>query len=198
MYSEGNLTAFILCGGKSKRMEKEKGIISFEGMPFVLCIINALKPITNNIKLITGNNIYRQFGYPLKADIYPDKGPVGGIFTALSYSETDINLILSCDIPLITTEILKILLFQHEQTQSKITIAEGEKRAHPLIGIYSKEVIPTFKACIQDNELKLFNAIKKCTFNTIKIEEAAALKNVNTVQELNELTKISNNETKNE
>ncbi|HEX8014674.1 MAG TPA: NTP transferase domain-containing protein, partial [Flavobacterium sp.] len=40
------LTAFILCGGKSSRMKSEKGLVLFQGKPFIEHIIQAVLPIT--------------------------------------------------------------------------------------------------------------------------------------------------------
>lgn len=182
------LTVFILCGGKSSRMQSEKGLVLFQGKPFIEHIIKAILPITKNIKLITATKEYDYLPYEKISDIVSDKGPLGGIFTALIHSETQFNLILSCDIPLISTGLLSELISKHNE-EAEITIFASESRMHPLIGIYSKKVLPVIKSAIDNNDLKMMNLIANVPHQIIKIEESENfhLTNVNSTDELNDL-----------
>ena len=105
-----DLAVFILCGGKSSQMQSEKGLVLFKDKPFIEHIIKAILPITTNIQLVTNGNDYDYLEYKKISDIEIDKGPLGGIYTALYYSDTEFNMILSCDIPLISTELLQELI----------------------------------------------------------------------------------------
>ena len=96
----------ILCGGKSSRMQSEKGLVLFNEKPFIEHIIEAALPISNEIQLVTNTSHYDYLPYKKIKDIELDKGPIGGIYSALVYSNSDNNLILSCDVPLISTELL--------------------------------------------------------------------------------------------
>jgi molybdopterin-guanine dinucleotide biosynthesis protein A len=181
-------SVFILCGGKSSRMQSEKGLVLFQNKPFIEHIIKAVLPITQNIKLITNNKEYDYLKYQKIPDIVTDKGPLGGIYTALTNSETDFNLILSCDIPLISTELLSELISKHNE-EAEITVFASESRMHPLIGIYSKKVLPVIKSAIDNDDLKMMNLIAKIPHQIIKIEESENfhLTNINSVDELNDL-----------
>jgi molybdopterin-guanine dinucleotide biosynthesis protein A len=182
------LTVFILCGGKSSRMQSEKGLVLFQGKPFIEHIIQAILPLTENIKLVTNSKEYDYLTYQKIADIITDKGPLGGIFTALTHTETEFNLILSCDIPLISTELLAELISKHTQ-EAQITVFASESKMHPLIGIYSKKVLPVIKSAIDNDDLKMMNLIANVPHQIIKIEESENfhLTNINSVDELNDL-----------
>jgi molybdopterin-guanine dinucleotide biosynthesis protein A len=182
------LTAFILCGGKSSRMKSEKGLVLFQEKPFIEHIIKAILPITKNIQLVTNTKEYDYLPYHKSADIVKDKGPLGGIYTALTNSETEFNLILSCDIPLISSELLAELIAKHNQ-EAQITVFATESRIHPLIGIYSKKLLPIIKEAIDKNELKMMDFISKVPHQIIKIEESEnfPLTNINSADELNDL-----------
>lgn len=182
------LTVFILCGGKSSRMESEKGLVLFQEKPFIEHIIQAILPITDQIKLITASKEYDYLPYEKIEDIIADRGPLGGIYTALSYSETEFNLILSCDIPLISSELLKELISKHTK-EAGITVFASESRIHPLIGIYSKEILPVIKEAIEANELKMMDLLAKIPHQVITIEESenSPLTNINSADELNDL-----------
>jgi len=182
------LAVFILCGGKSSRMESEKGLVLFQEKPFIEHIIQAILPVTDQIKLVTPSKEYDYLPYEKIADIIADRGPLGGIYTALTHSETEFNLILSCDIPLISSELLKELIAKHTK-EAGITIFATESRIHPLIGIYSKEILPIVKEAIEANELKMMDLLAKTPHQIIKIEESEnfPLTNINSTDELNDL-----------
>ncbi|WP_431242355.1 molybdenum cofactor guanylyltransferase [Flavobacterium sp. P21] len=182
------LTVFILCGGKSSRMQSEKGLVLFQDKPFIEHIIQAILPITDNIKLITASKEYDYLEYEKIPDLIVDKGPLGGIYTALSHSETEFNLILSCDIPLISTELLQELISKHN-IEAEITVFASESRLHPLIGIYSKKILPVIKGAIDNDDLKMMNLFANIPHQIINIKESEnfPLTNINSVDELNDL-----------
>lgn len=182
------LTVFILCGGKSSRMQSEKGLVLFQGKPFIEHIIQAILPISNQIKLITATKEYDYLPYQKIPDIILDKGPLGGIYTALTNSETEFNLILSCDIPLISTELLAELISKHNN-EAEVTVFASESRLHPLIGIYSKKVLPVIKSAIDNDELKMMDLLAKIPHQILNIDESENfhLTNINSVDELNDL-----------
>lgn len=182
------LTVFILCGGKSSRMQSEKGLVLFQNKPFIEHIIKAILPITDKIKLVTANKEYDYLPYDKIPDRITDKGPLGGIYTALTDSETEFNLILSCDIPLISTELLSELISKHNE-EAEVTVFASESRMHPLIGIYSKKLLSVIKSAIDNDDLKMMNLIAKIPHQIITIEESENfhLTNINSVDELNDL-----------
>jgi molybdopterin-guanine dinucleotide biosynthesis protein A len=149
------VNTYILCGGKSSRMNTEKGLVYFRGNSFMSCILNAVKPISENICLVTSNLDYEKFGYELIKDVYPGKGPLGGIYTALKHSSEDKNLILSCDIPLINTEIIEKLLEKTAQKYAEITYLADTENEFPLIGIYEKHLTRALKFSLQHKELRV-------------------------------------------
>ena len=178
----------ILCGGKSSRMQSEKGLVLYQNRPFIEHIIDAVLPISNNIQLITNTNDYDYLDYKKVKDIVIEKGPIGGIFTALTHSETELNLILSCDIPLISTEILLELLQKHNN-KIAISVFSDANKIHPLIGIYSKSSLPILKKAIDDNNLKMMHLLSKVSHQKLYVEEGKSdfLKNINSVAQLKEL-----------
>ena len=145
-------------------------------------------PISANIKLVTHTNDYDYLAYKKLNDIELDKGPMGGIYSALANSDSEINMILSCDIPLISTEILLELIQKHN-SNFDVTVFEDEERVHPLIGIYSRKLLPILKKAIDENELKMMLFLTNVNTQRIPIEndKKQFFKNINTLEELNEL-----------
>lgn len=184
----------ILCGGKSSRMLSEKGLVLYKKKPLIEHVIAAVLPISSNIQLITNSHDYDYLNCKIINDIQLDKGPIGGIYSALANSDSEINLILSCDIPLISTEILLELIEKHN-TNFEISIFKDANQMHPLIGIYSKNILPILKRAIEEKELKMMNLFPKVKHQLIEIkdENKHNFKNINTVTELNELNELNAN-----
>lgn len=182
------VTVSILCGGKSSRMQSEKGLVLFQGMPFIEHIIEAVKPISDKIQLVTNTSDYDYLPCKKIKDIELDKGPVGGIYSALVYSQSETNLILSCDIPLISTELLAELINKHT-TDFEVSVFSDTNKIHPLIGIYSKKIIKILKKAIDENDLKMMRLLEKVNHQIIEVvgERSKQFKNVNSLAELNEL-----------
>lgn len=191
MKAKHNISAFILCGGKSSRMGTEKGLVNYNNKPFIQLVIDAIVPITTNIFLVTDNQEYTDFNYPLVADIYKNKGPVGGIFSALDRSETENNLILSCDIPKISTNVIKNYLINNISDQKDVIFLSDDKNIYPLIGIYNKSVKPKFSEAISSNRIKLLSLLNELNCQVIKVNprDFESLKNINTQDELKILEK---------
>lgn len=183
----------ILCGGKSSRMQSEKGLVLYKNKPFIAHIIDAVLPITSKIQLITNSCDYDYLKYDTINDEIMDKGPIGGIYTALVHSDTELNLVLSCDIPLISTEIIQELIEKHKSSFD-VSIFEETNRVHPLIGIYSKKVLPIIKKSIDKNELKMMRFISNVKHQLIWIEDKYKyqFQNINSFLELEELNKKYN------
>jgi molybdenum cofactor guanylyltransferase len=184
-----NITVSILCGGKSSRMESEKGLVLWRNKAFIEHIIEAVLPITNNIQLITNTQEYNHLSYPKVNDIIAEKGPLGGIYSALESTKTELNLILSCDIPLISTEILLELIQKHN-LKTDISILADELKIHPLIGVYNRSILTIIKQSIEENDLKMMHLLEKVNHQIIKVgsDKTDQLKNINTISELKELS----------
>lgn len=180
------LSAYILCGGKSSRMQEEKGLVKYQGKAFVQWILEALTPFVANPVLVTKNPAYQAFHFEQISDLIEDKGPLGGIYTALTHSETELVLILSCDIPKITTEVLKFLSEKAEETPDRITFLSDEVNDYPLIGIYPKKIKLTIEKSIANGELKLRQFVESLPHRRVVLnpEKNQLLCNINTKAEL--------------
>lgn len=186
-----NTTGIILAGGKSSRMGEDKGLISFRGKLMIEHVINVLEQFSIPIIIIANNDDYNQFGYPVYSDIISDRGPAGGIFTGLTHTKTETNIIVSCDSPLITSQLIENLLEAHDGHQ--ITMPRFKDKTHPLIGIYERNSLETFKSNIEKEELKL--RVINSTLNTFELEfneesiinNKDCFSNINTKDELKQL-----------
>ena len=166
------MTGIILAGGKSSRMGQDKGLLPYKGMPLILYVINAISPVVNDVLIVTSNKDYEQFGYPLIADVYSEKGPLAGIYSGLRSSESELNLVLGCDMPNVTTELLRYLVSQVKDEAVLLPSFKG--KTEQLAGFYSKKCLPIFKQEIEKDNLKIRDAIALVSHRFVEIDEQLA------------------------
>jgi len=181
-------TGIILAGGKSSRMGQDKGLILMNGKPMIEHIINALIEVVSDIIIISNNKSYSQFGYPVFPDIIKERGPVGGIYTGLYHTKTELNFCISCDVPLISSEFITWML--ERKGDSMITLPKYKNKVHQMIGVYNKGVLATFKDSTEREYLKLSQVNNDLACKIIDIEKEYAnfdkliFSNINTKNEL--------------
>jgi len=185
MINKKDITGIILAGGKSSRMGTDKGFLKLNSKPFIQYSIEALQPLVSEIIIVSNNIEYDSLGLKRVNDIINNAGPVAGIYSGLEASKTEFNLVLSCDIPLISTEVLKKLIDAIDETSEIIQI-ENNKKTMPLIALYKKHVKDAFKALLQQDERRLRIAIKSCKSKNIILEKEHQFStmNINTKEEL--------------
>ncbi len=163
------IAVYILAGGKSSRMGTDKGLLLLNNKPMIQGIIDTAVTVTDSITIISNNEAYKSFGYPVVPDFIKDKGPVGGIYTALSHTKIQTNLILSCDTPFVSLKLMQRLIDRSSSVDVCIPSFKG--RLHPLIGVYKKEVASVFKNCLDNDILKLMVVNQKLNSLIIEVEK---------------------------
>ena len=181
-------TGIILAGGKSSRMGVDKGLVLLNGKPMIQYVIEALKEVVSNIIIISNNASYNKFGVPVYSDIIKNKGPVGGIYTGLYHSTTELNFCISCDVPMISSDFIFWLL--NKSGNASVTLPMCKDKVHQMIGVYSKQVLSYFKESAEKEHLKLSQVNKDMACEIIDIEKEYAnfdeliFSNINTKNEL--------------
>ena len=169
--------AYILAGGKSSRMGEDKGLKLLHHKPMIVYVIEALIPRFPRIKISAGNPEYNRFGYEVIADIVPEKGPIGGIYTVLKNSSFDDVFIISCDMPYISGSSFDYLL---QQKNKSATVAVCNGQIQPLFGVYGKNLIPVLEAKIEQNQLGMTAFLREINATLVDINNEAGFLNINT------------------
>ena len=176
-------------------MGEDKGLVMLNGKPMVQYIIEVLKEVVSDIIIISNNESYTKFGIPVYADIIKDKGPVGGIYTGLYHSKTELNFCISCDVPMISSDFIFWLL--NKSGNASITLPMCKDKVHQMIGVYSKQVLSNFKESTEKGHLKLSQVNSDMACEIIDIEKEYAnfdellFSNINTKNELRSITNES-------
>lgn len=171
-----DLSGIILCGGNSSRMQTNKALLKLGDKTVIEIIAAKLKSIFNEV-LISANDSkeYDFLKLPVVNDVFISKGPLAGIHSALKYSSTEKNFIISCDMPLISVEFIKYLINLNSEKSILLTKTNG--RIQQLCGIYSKSVIDEieniFKLSEKNKSIKgsVYELIERASIEFIDVDD---------------------------
>ncbi len=151
-----NLTAIILAGGKSKRMGENKALVPFHGKSLIQYSIDLALKFTGDILLSANNRDLDQLGFPVIPDAVDIKAPLAGIHSGLLASATDWNLVLTCDMPNVSKEVISLLMSSLDENL-RMVVPCHNGFIEPLCGFYHKRILPVMDINIKTGKLSLLD-----------------------------------------
>ena len=115
-------------------------------------------------------------------DIYPERGPIGGLHAVLSICKSEAIFCVSCDTPMLQMSLVKdICNCMGEEVDAVIAVTE-DGRKHPLCGIYRKSVLPVLEEQILMGNNRMMAVLNRVRVEYVKIDyrNSQQLKNINT------------------
>src|ERR1700688_130308 len=116
-HSNSNARGYVLAGGASSRFGRDKALVRFGAIPLLQEIVQLAQTCTSEVAVVAGAQKYVDLGgeFEIIEDRWPGEGPLGGIITALQHTaatnrSAEWNLMLSCDMPFLTAELLVFLV----------------------------------------------------------------------------------------
>jgi molybdopterin-guanine dinucleotide biosynthesis protein A len=93
--------AVILAGGKSSRMGENKAFLMLDKQTFIERILSQLTHFSEVLISAAPGiaELYAPFGVPVIEDLYAERGPIGGLYTALQACRSPYLLAIGCDKP---------------------------------------------------------------------------------------------------
>ena len=191
-------TIVIQAGGKSSRMGRDKGLVSFGKGTLLEFILAQVEDISKE-KFIISNNLeaYSGFGLPVYPDVIPEIGALGGVYSALYHAKTDNILLLAVDMPFVNQDLIRYLLRLAEDADVVIPRMAGTGYLEPFRAIYSRRCLEPIKQMIDAGERKVISFFDLVKVRNVEQEEIAqydpegkTFMNVNTPQELENALKL--------
>jgi molybdopterin-guanine dinucleotide biosynthesis protein A len=159
MSTSNPVGVIILAGGKSSRMGTDKSLLRLpNGNTFIESILKTATSHTQSIVVVSNSEDHHRLGIPVFKDLANDKGPMMGIYTGLINSKKDQNIILTCDMPNVSDELIQYLIDKSTFNETA-SIIKHKNNLEPLCGVYSKECIPVLKKILSENRLSLQKAL---------------------------------------
>ncbi|MGL5312843.1 MAG: molybdenum cofactor guanylyltransferase [Peptostreptococcaceae bacterium] len=180
-------TLAILAGGKGSRMNyKNKALLSYQNKTFIENLLEVGKNFEEIIIVANNKEAYKQYNVRIIPDIYKDKGPLGGIHSALLHSKFDKVFCIACDMPLLSEECLNII--GEFDFSEDILVPKSNGRMQPLCAVYSKNIIDSVEKNIIENNNKLQHLIINNNYKIIDMDFSDEnFININTPEEYRNL-----------
>ncbi len=151
---------FVLAGGRSSRMGKEKALLEISGTKLVVRAARVVTSVCGSTTIVGSPENYARFGFPTIDDEQPRLGPLGGILTALDRGEASWNLVVACDLPYLTSEWLRYLIDRALGSNSRVVLPESDSGPEPLCAVYHREAAGPIRAAIEHGVLKVTGALQ--------------------------------------
>lgn len=165
------ITGIVLAGGKSSRMGgADKGLVYFNGKHLIEYSLELLGHFSKTIFISSKFDRYRAFGFELIKDEISEIGPIGGIYSALHRSETDINIFLPCDAPFLSKELLNYMLKDIAKYDAIVPVTKN--KTHSTVLIIKKSCAEIISEEIDKKNYKLMFPLKRLNTQFLKIEES--------------------------
>lgn len=179
-------SAVILAGGKSSRMGSCKAELPWGGKTLVEHQVNKISALGISDIMVSGYS-RPVTGTRFVPDIYPEKGPLGGIHACLCAAKSAACFVISVDAPLFSPDEMKLLIKAHLAGDSPITVAEHRGTLEPLIGVYDSSLSDAAEEILQGANTSVKHLLDQIGFAVCEFSDENSVRNCNTPDEYNGL-----------
>lgn len=171
MAGDLQITAFVLAGGESSRMGRDKALMSLNGVPLVVGAVRLAGSVAPGATVIGAPERLAGLGLKIVPDDHAGAGPLGGIATALRSTAAAWNLILACDLPYLTKAWLEFLVQRALASDVDVVLPMNDRGAEPLCAMYQKRCEPQIRAAIERGTRKVTDGLAGLGIETIEPAE---------------------------
>ena len=196
MNNSQRVTGIILAGGKSSRLGRDKAWEDVGGQRIIDRVIGALQSSCDEV-LIIGDRPERENELSLpkciqyRSDELKGRGSIGGLYTGLKASDTLWSLVVACDMPFISRELIRFMLSIISKNRCDAIVPVINGRYQPTHALYNSTCIPFIEKNISSGNFRMdsyfdeiyLEEISEDVINSIKGAELSFF-NVNTEDDL--------------
>lgn len=184
------IEGFILVGGASSRMGRDKAHLVLQGRSFVERIHEALSTVAGLVSTVGAKEADSTFTLRNVPDVYEAWGALGGLHGALSACRAEWAAVVACDLPFITGDLMARLAMLREDSDAVVPV-QPDGRLQPLCALYRKHpCAERARQLIEERERRPRALIEAVRARRVAWEELADLggatlffMNVNTPEE---------------
>lgn len=159
------MNAFVLAGGASSRMGRDKALLEFNRRLLIERALDLVREVGLEPRICGSRPDLARFA-PVVPDSHPGCGPLAGVEAALATSGSDLNLFLPVDLPLLPPPFLHWMITRAKATNAIATIPLIGGLPQPLCAIYSRRLLRGIRAALEDREYKMTTAIRSAATAT--------------------------------
>jgi molybdopterin-guanine dinucleotide biosynthesis protein A len=148
-----NISGVILAGGKSTRMGRNKAVLEIGGKRLIDRLVDGLQQIFPEVIIVANvPDLYDGSGARVVLDLIPDKGSLGGIYTATVTACHPWAFVMACDMPFFNPGLIRYLASLTDQWDAVVPYTNDWE---PLHALYAKTCLPHMEHLIHSGDLKI-------------------------------------------
>lgn len=196
-----NAAFAILSGGKNSRIGVNKAFLEINAQTIIERLIEIAKSFPQSMIITNEPEIYLNYGIGIYTDIFPQRGPISGIHSALKNAKFDNVFVVSCDMPFVTLTTIHHIINSHIDSSISLPVVAG--KTHFVCGVYSKKIIEKLDDYLvkgaelseeKNRYFALYQFEKMFDINKIKMDgllmDAMEFTNINTIEEWERIKSI--------
>jgi molybdopterin-guanine dinucleotide biosynthesis protein A len=176
-------------------MGQDKALLPFHDQTLLARALATAGAVAGKVLIAGPRQPYAVYGDVVE-DVYAGCGPLAGIHAALCATQSDLNLVLSVDVPLMSSGFLRWLIDQARATSHLIVVPDALGGQQPLCAVYRRAVAEVAEQALEDGDYKighLFDRLPTRFISELEIRSAGFLpeifRNVNTMAEYETLVR---------
>lgn len=184
-----SMTGVILAGGKSSRMGEDKALLKFGEKTLLENLVSLVSSLFSETLVIV--NVRAKLKgldwgeAQIHEDLLKERGPLGGVYTALAYSAHRASSVFTCDMPFIDELVIRELVGFWEEGYEVVCLEEPEGRYEPFPGIYSRSSRHLIRLLLDKGEYSMQRFLELATVKPLVLqkERIRILTNMNTIED---------------
>lgn len=146
-------TGVVLAGGNAVRMGGNKARLEVGGEVCLRRLVRLLAGWCREVLVVVGKGRALEVPAPARRveDIFPNRGPLGGIHAALVHASHPLCLVVACDMPFLRPELVELLFSCTEGEKAVVCQLGGY--LEPFPGVYPRSLLPEVEQALRRGEL---------------------------------------------
>lgn len=189
-----NISLAILSGGKAKRMGGiNKALLKYHDEFFISRIIRNLSPQFGETIIISNSpDDFSFLDLKVYSDVFKDKGPLGGIHSAMVNSKGKAIFTVSCDMPFVCPSVASRIASLFTIKNVDAVIPRIDDKIEPLFAVYGKRQLETLERLLSepnDHSIRDYLDNINCHFYSLQItdEVKKCFTNINSLSDLDQI-----------
>jgi molybdopterin-guanine dinucleotide biosynthesis protein A len=137
-------------------MGTDKSFVRVLGRPLIEDILAQVAGIGAETLIVTNRpDDYRYLGFPLFTDLLPEKGALGGLYTAIQASAQPHTLCIACDMPFVVRPLLDYVISLTSEGDVVMPRLGGE--AEPFRAVYAHACLGPIRAALEAGKMRVIS-----------------------------------------
>lgn len=174
-----NALAVLLAGGRSSRYGSPKALAEVGGRTILERGLRTLETAVGPAVIVANEpDSYASAARPIRPDVRPGTGVLGGILTAVAWAEElgrEVAAVLACDMPFVPPDIFRRLLDAAGPNCASVPESGGPRGIEPLCAVYGVACAAAIERALDRGERAVISFFPDVDVRRLASSEVRAL-----------------------